>query len=318
MQYDNYIIAFQHHNVIPLNRWTEYFVRKCCFSENPHYHTTSKLKSKFHRYSIILMLCIIFILPILIINIVGFYFDSIYVDKTFFTSMDYEIDFLWKTRYYNELPHFFKKRIHDSRKHLTQYVECFQNVRYQKYYVVVSFICSVFYGFLLALSFCNDHVLIEVELFGRNILWYLVVLGTILSLVRNHKSFEKHPKSKFQKHLKDWNEIMGFFDFDKHDSYIYEQANSTYFASRVHKIFSPIYVLLAKDILNFIKLPCSLWEIGNNSGPIIEFIQHNTVWDEEICESMCRYGDFVSFDRDWIDEKMSKSIHLFNHNNSEV
>lgn len=89
----------------------------------------------------------------------------------------------WIFREFNEVEHLFKHRINSSVFHASEYLKQFPSPIIS---IIAKFISFVFGGFaaiLIIIAFL-DESLLEGHIFGRNLLWYAAVFGTITAISR--------------------------------------------------------------------------------------------------------------------------------------
>ncbi|XP_023554282.1 autophagy-related protein 9-like isoform X1 [Cucurbita pepo subsp. pepo] len=89
----------------------------------------------------------------------------------------------WIFREFNEVEHLFKHRMNSSVLHASEYLKQFPSPIIS---IIAKFISFVFGGFaaiLIIIAFL-DESLLEGHIFGRNLLWYAAVFGTITAISR--------------------------------------------------------------------------------------------------------------------------------------
>ncbi|KAG7036322.1 Autophagy-related protein 9 [Cucurbita argyrosperma subsp. argyrosperma] len=89
----------------------------------------------------------------------------------------------WIFREFNEVEHLFKHRVNSSVLHASEYLKQFPSPIIT---IIAKFISFVFGGFaaiLIIIAFLEESLL-EGHIFGRNLLWYAAVFGTITAISR--------------------------------------------------------------------------------------------------------------------------------------
>ena len=89
----------------------------------------------------------------------------------------------WRMRHYNEYPHALEARLAAAQPHAAAYCACFPNHLVSLCARFVSFVVGALAAALLALA-AVDERLLEAVLWGRNLIWYTALCGTILAASR--------------------------------------------------------------------------------------------------------------------------------------
>lgn len=89
----------------------------------------------------------------------------------------------WRMRHYNEYPHVLEARLSAAKPAATAYCACFPNHVVSLCARFVAFVVGALAAALLALA-AVDERLLEAVLWGRNLLWYTAVCGTLLAASR--------------------------------------------------------------------------------------------------------------------------------------
>ncbi|KAF5738921.1 hypothetical protein HS088_TW12G00117 [Tripterygium wilfordii] len=89
----------------------------------------------------------------------------------------------WTFREFNEVDHLFKHRINNSVVHAIDYLKQFPSPIISIIAKFISFVSGGFAAILLIIAFLEESLL-EGHLFGRNLLWYAAVFGTITAISR--------------------------------------------------------------------------------------------------------------------------------------
>ncbi|KAK7393401.1 hypothetical protein VNO78_21955 [Psophocarpus tetragonolobus] len=89
----------------------------------------------------------------------------------------------WVFREFNEVDHLFKHRINSSGLHASNYIKQFPSPIISIIAKFISFVSGGFAAILIIIAFL-DESLLEGHIFGRNLLWYAAVFGTITAIGR--------------------------------------------------------------------------------------------------------------------------------------
>ncbi|KAG2327640.1 hypothetical protein Bca4012_036648 [Brassica carinata] len=89
----------------------------------------------------------------------------------------------WLFREFNEVDHLFKHRINNSAEHGSEYLNQFPSPIISIVAKFVSFVSGGFAAVLIIIAFLEESLL-EGHIFGRNLLWYAAVFGTITAISR--------------------------------------------------------------------------------------------------------------------------------------
>ncbi|CAD6202905.1 unnamed protein product [Miscanthus lutarioriparius] len=89
----------------------------------------------------------------------------------------------WIFREYNEVDHFFRHRMNNGVVHSLNYLKQFPTPLVSIIAKFVSFVSGGLAGALIIIGFVGESIL-EGHIFGRNLLWYTIVFGTIAAISR--------------------------------------------------------------------------------------------------------------------------------------
>ncbi|CAL0316833.1 unnamed protein product [Lupinus luteus] len=89
----------------------------------------------------------------------------------------------WIFREFNEVDHLFKHRINSSELHASDYLKQFPSPIISITAKFISFMSGGFAAVLIIIAFLEESLL-EGHIFGRNLLWYAAVFGTITAISR--------------------------------------------------------------------------------------------------------------------------------------
>ncbi|XP_058770971.1 autophagy-related protein 9-like [Vicia villosa] len=89
----------------------------------------------------------------------------------------------WVFRGFNEVDHLFRHRINNSVVHASNYLKQFPSPIISIIAKFISFVSGGFAAILIIIAFLEESLL-EGHIFGRNLLWYAAVFGTITAISR--------------------------------------------------------------------------------------------------------------------------------------
>jgi len=132
----------------------------------------------------------------------------------------------WKIREFNELEHFFEKRINSSFPAANSYVLQFPFNELAICAKFVVFIAGSFAGVLIVLSLVDESMLLYVKIFDRNLLWYIAIFGMITAaarpfVVEKHSVFD--PDKKFDSVVESTHYFPKDWRGKAHTYYVYDE-----------------------------------------------------------------------------------------------
>ena len=197
----------------------------------------------------------------------------------------------WKLREFNELSHFFIKRLHLSIGPANTYINQFPGgVFVVNFLRLVNFISSAFLAVLVIFGLLFDdeeHNFWSFELTpNRSTLFYISVFGTIWAVTSNSANTSTVTNS-----AENLNTQGVSFFYDPEASLRYVSQFTHYLPSswngKLHtvevknkfcELFSLKIVIIINEILSLILTPFVLWfKISNNSSAIIDFFREYTI-----------------------------------------
>jgi len=216
MRKDNYMISF----------WNQGYMEKSC-RINKRYYWCSTLEFAIYQCILNFMFnhkmeirpsfcldskslekrlktCAIFVLVLepflLVFTIIHFILRHVYDSKTtqnYMGNSRWSASSKWIFREYNELPHYFEKRIQPSYKIADEYCNLFGTSEYiTSVGLVLKFIGGSIGSVLLVLGIIvNDSLLLHVQLFGRNLVWYAGIAGITYSVGKSLTTTTKTTQS---------------------------------------------------------------------------------------------------------------------------
>jgi autophagy-related protein 9 len=90
----------------------------------------------------------------------------------------------WKFRLFNQLPHAFHDSLNLSLEPANQYVAQFASNVVGNIARFIAFTCGAFFTIIVVLTLIDDDLILGGQLWGKNMLWYLTVLGAGVAISR--------------------------------------------------------------------------------------------------------------------------------------
>eukprot|EP00934_Nitzschia_sp_Nitz4_P002153 Nitzschia sp. Nitz4//scaffold68_size99682//87472//90537//NITZ4_004576-RA/size99682-snap-gene-0.10-mRNA-1//-1//CDS//3329556629//2153//frame0 len=127
------------------------------------------------------------LLPFLLLfHILHFLFRNAYDFKTsqqYMGNKQWSTVAQWTFREFNELPHLFERRMDPSYEAADDYLKLFGTSEWMAALGhILVFLGGAIGGVLLVLGVLNDAILLHVQLWGRNLLWYVGIAGIVYSV----------------------------------------------------------------------------------------------------------------------------------------
>lgn len=114
------------------------------------------------------------------------YGEEIYRNPKMVGTRQYTPYAQWRFREFNELPHFFQRRLANSYRKATKYLEQFHNEKTVHLARLTSFVLGSCVMVLIILSLLQQGLLTNFELTpGRTAIWYIGVFGAIVAISRS-------------------------------------------------------------------------------------------------------------------------------------
>jgi autophagy-related protein 9 len=127
------------------------------------------------------------LLPFLMLFVtLHFFLRNVYDFKTskqYMGNSQWSAVAIWQFREWNELPHQLEQRLEPSYEAATQYLSLFGTSEWVAATgKLLVFLGGAVGGVLLVLGVLNDAILLHVQLWGRNLLWYAGIAGLVYSV----------------------------------------------------------------------------------------------------------------------------------------
>lgn len=200
MRKENFLIAFWNQNLLDVqigNRFywcpsLEWCVHSCIlnFMFNHKYEIRPAFLLDAHSLQWRLKLCGVLhllLLPFLMIFVLlHFLFRNVYdfkISEQYMGSKGWSTVAQWTFREFNELPHVLERRLERSYEASEDYHKLFGTSEWMAALgKLLVFMGGAMAFVLLVLGVLNDAILLHVQLWGRNLLWYAGIAGIIYSI----------------------------------------------------------------------------------------------------------------------------------------
>lgn len=311
---ENYHIALIHNDVIKVSpmlytKQLELNLNYIIFNSIDTNINEKTIYMKFILFGILNLVFSLFIFIYLLIYFVVSNVYDFYSNSNIISSRRYILWFKWKMRNYNELEHFFNKRLNKSITHATEYIKQFPSPVIDILARFTAIISGCFLSFFLLLSILDENVLIQVTLFSRSLIFYTGIIGAVSSvshsLIKPPENTVYNPEAIMQKVYK-YTQYMPDNWKDRCNTYdVRDQFLS---------IFQYKIVVLFYDLLSVITTPLILlFCLSKQTRNICSFVKTNTVYKKNI-GNICSFSQFDL--KECSDKKIQSSIMLFEENNS--
>jgi len=145
---------------------------------------TNALKTRFILVGIANLVLSPFIFCFMIIYFFFKHAHSMHKDPSSAGTRNWSQLARWRIREFNELEHFFDKRLNSSFKSANEYVLQFPSNEVAVVAKFAVFVAGSFASVLILLSLADETLLLYVEVYGHNLLWYITVFGIITAAAR--------------------------------------------------------------------------------------------------------------------------------------
>lgn len=267
---------------------------------------SSELNSRFKMAAIInLILC-----PFIVVYFVLLYFFRYFNEyksnpSSILALRQYTPWAEWKLREFNELSHFFIKRLHLSVGPANTYINQFPGSVFAiNCMALVNFVSGAIMAVLVIMSLLfedEDHSFWSFEIVeGRSTLFFISIFGTLWAITSNSLNTSTVTKTAENSNTQG----ISFF-YDPEASLRYVAQFTHYLPSswngRLHTVevkneFCELYslkiVIIINELLSLIFTPFILWfKVSNNSSAIIDFFREYTIHVDGLGH-ICYYAMF--------------------------
>ena len=315
--FDNNILEFKY--LTTLMEWNIYYciIQKIFNDESKISYEFISNNEKYikeikNRIMFVSLLNFIF-MPVILIFLIFYaifnYGEKFYSKPSFIVSYSWTNIGKWKLRDYNELYHNFHERLSRAKGPSKEYMSQFYNKTLETFSGLIVFITSSIFIVLIALSFINENILVNLYVSNKPILWYVTVLGAIItifkSLIKDKMvCYSKVKMEEIKTHLDyipiEWIENSGNKD-------TYKEFNKLFAYNIQNILLNIVYTIL---------IPFELCKIYFKVEKIVYFLSNNSI-KHPIMGYVCKYSLFENVNTD-SNEKTKQSLINFRNINKTV
>ncbi|PFH54263.1 hypothetical protein AMATHDRAFT_135335 [Amanita thiersii Skay4041] len=219
------------------------------------------------------------------------YFEEYHKDPSSIGGRKYTSYAQWKFREFNELPHFFTRRLHESYPLASMYIGQFPNEKLTLIVRFVAFIAGSFAAVLVLATVLDPDLFLRFEITPhRTVVFYLGVFGAILTAARGmipeeHRVFDP--------------ELL-MTEVITYTHYMPDEWKGQLHSKQVHQEFGELFtmkiLIFIQELLSVVLTPFVLWFSLRPCTPaIIDFFREFTVHVEGR-GYICSFAEF-NFER---------------------
>jgi autophagy-related protein 9 len=248
-------------------------VRKQFVSER---HRTDLIEGLRRRFIFMAVINAIFA-PFIVIYLLFYsffrYFEEYHKNPSSIGARQYTQFARWKFREFNELPHIFQRRCHNSYAYAQRYIDQFPKERTAILARFASFIAGSFTAVLILASVIDPDLFVHFDITPqRNTLFYIGVFGAILTVSR---ALVPDDQQVFEPEVL----LRAVIEYTH---YLPAHWKGRFHSTEVHAEFGAMYRLklyiFFSEILSVLFTPFILWKSLPKSAPaIIDFFREFTV-----------------------------------------
>ncbi|KAG7448093.1 APG9-domain-containing protein [Guyanagaster necrorhizus] len=201
------------------------------------------------------------------------YFEEYHKDPSSIGGRRYTSFAQWKFREFNELPHFFIRRLDESCPAASMYIGQFPNEKMTLIMRFVAFISGSFAAVLFLATVLDPDIFVHLEITShRTVLFYLTVFGSILAVARG---MIPEDNRVFDPELL-MTEVITY------THYMPDEWKGQLHSKRIHQEFGELYamkvMIFVQEVLSVVLTPFVLWFSLPSCAPaIVDFFHEFTV-----------------------------------------
>lgn len=250
-----------------------YAVRKGFLKDVRREELSQGLKKRLVLMGIVNLVLAPFIFAFLLVYFCLRYGEEIYRNPRTIGMRQYSTAARWKLREFNELPHYFNRRLANSYRKATKYKDQFYSDRMASLARLVSFVAGSFAFVLLIITIINEDLLMHFEITaGKSVIWYIGFFGTILAITRAliPDVLNAHDPTRLM------NEII------EYTHYLPKHWRGRFHTEKVHREFSSMFdykfVILFQELVSVAFTPFVLiFSLPQCTDKIVDFFREFTV-----------------------------------------
>lgn len=308
---ENYYISIIHNsvlnipNIIFYTNQLEFNIKMAIFNDLENIDADN-LKKRFYLLGILNLVFSPIIFIYLLLYFIVCNIEEVYSKSNVISSRNFLLLTKWKIRQYNEMKHFFEKRVNKAIPLSNFYLKQFPSPIFEILGKTLAITCGIFFSFNLFLSIFDENILLHVTIFDRSLLFYTGVMGAISSFSR---SLIRKPEDSIYNPTKYMND---FFQCTKYIPVHWKDKFHTHdVRDEFIKLFPYKLLLLLYDLVSVITTPFILiLYLTKDSNEIFNFIKNNTMKIKKV-GNVCTYAYLQNFN----ENAMNNSIILYKENN---
>ncbi|KAF9500576.1 APG9-domain-containing protein [Pleurotus eryngii] len=214
-----------------------------------------------------------FIVPYLLMYSFFRYFEEYHKNPSSIGGRRYTSFAQWKFREFNELPHFFIRRLDESYPIASMYIGQFPNEKLTIIMRFVAFVAGSFAAVLLLATVIDPDLFVHFEITPhRTVLFYLGIFGSVLAVARGMIPEENRV----------FDPELLMTEVIEYTHYMPDDWKGELHSKKVHQEFGELFamkiLIFAQEILSVILTPFVLWLSLPACAPsIIDFFREFTV-----------------------------------------
>jgi len=303
MKKDNYIIAMVSNKIIDASGFTKLIetsfiyciidhlfdinnnLRRDIFNSHNKCQLVEHIKRRLKIMAFLYVLFMPFIFIFALFQSMFKYGEKFYKKPELLGLRAWSVGSHWIFREYNEMEHFFKKRLFNSNKFARRYVGTFYATILD---IISRFIIFILSGFLIILiitSVLNENVLLKLYISkNQTVLWYIGVFGSLITVLKMfiQKHSNHNPNECMAKIIKEIKYLP--------DTWI-ENAQKQFIKNQFVEYYPYQVYIIIKECMSIIMIPYILWKYCENVNNVVSFIINSTVHNEQL-GLICYYAVF--------------------------
>ena len=302
MRRDNYIISIIGSNIFNINPiyYTHSFLlvlNICILNQIFLYGVYDKTRIKYTMIIIgIISICILpFTIIIVIIHYLVSFITDVYAKKSYIGPKEWILYAKLLFRDYNELPHIFNDRITKSYKYASQYEQKFNSHMINIIMDKLIFFLGICLTLLVLLTLYDERIVMYVSMFGRNLLWYIAIITSMISLARFVMVYPSEIEETSEEIM---NNIIKYTHYPFHTN---KTTNQYEILNEFRKLYKYKIIGILIEICAVFVIPFYIIIKSSDIESVLKFIENNTVRHKKL-GFICRMSVIDDNNIDIVDE----------------
>eukprot|EP01084_Bolivina_argentea_P178739 308916_1 len=193
-----------------------------------------------------------------------------------------------KFREFNELPHDFEKRMNLSIQPSTEYIESLWKPPHVLVLSeLISYISGSIVAVLLLLTAIDSSILLNIELFGRSLVWFLAIFSALLAFARSNIVYND-PSQNYEEQMT---------RISKHTHYFprhwQSECHRPFVGNEFMSLYQPKLNLFINELLSCFATPFILmFTLPNCLDELVEFVIEHSEYIDGV-GAICSYSRFT-------------------------